>query len=37
MREHYLKLADEASKDKDVILYFDDSQLGFMSEMSGNV
>ena len=35
MREHYLKLAEEASEDKDVILYFDDSQLGLMRTMSG--
>ena len=35
MRERYLKLAEEASEDKDVILYFADSQLALMRTMSG--
>jgi len=34
MRERYLKLAEEASEDKDVILYFADSQLALMRTMS---
>ena len=35
MLDHYLKLAKEVSEKKDVILYFDESQLDLMGETSG--
>ena len=32
--EYYLKQATEASEEKDVILYFDEAELGLISEIS---
>ena len=34
MMEYYLKQATEASEEKDVILYFDEAELGLISEIS---
>ena len=35
MLKHYLQLAKEASEEKDVLLYFDETVLGKMNDISG--
>jgi len=37
MMEYYLKQATEASEEKDVILYFDEAELGLISEISTDI
>ena len=35
MIEYYMKQARDASEEKDVVLYFDEAELGLMSNITG--